>query len=385
MKRSILCIFIAAAILVCCAPSAGALSAKTPSAPGVSAKAAVLIDAQTGKIIYGKNEYDRLPMASTTKIMSALLLLESGDLDTEFRVDNTAILVEGSSMGLCPDDIVTKRALCYGMLLPSGNDAANETAVLLAGSPEKFADIMNQRAEKLGLRDTHFVTPSGLHDDDHYSTARDMAVLAREALKNETFREICGTSKAKLTFGNPPYERWLVNTNKLLTLCDGCIGVKTGFTDEAGRCLVSAAERDGVTLICVTLNDPNDWNDHVRMYDYGFSVTKGVNAEFDFSELYVSVAGGDRGRVRVLPDNVPVYTSVKGSVPKATYEVMTEKFIYAPVSKGKKAGVVRWYSDGVLIATSDLIAAEECGAVIKEYKPGFDDKIVEWIKGILQK
>ena len=380
MKRSILCILISAVILVCCAPSAGAASV-----PTISAKAAILIDAQTGKVITGKNQYDKLPMASTTKIMSALLLMESGDLDTEFRVDNTAILVEGSSMGLCPDDVVTKRALCYGMLLPSGNDAANETAFLLAGDTEKFADMMNKRAKKLGMRDTHFVTPSGLHDDDHYSTAYDMALLTREALKNETFREICGTSKAKLKFGNPPYERWLINTNKLLSLYDGCIGVKTGFTDEAGRCLVSAAERDGVTLICVTLNDPNDWNDHIRLYNYGFSKVKSVDAGLDLSDIYVNVAGGDTGKVRVVPAEIPKYTSLNGNVPKATYEAAVEKFIYAPVSKGKKAGVVRYYSDGVLIGTSDLIAAEECGAVIKEYKPGLDDKIVDWIKGILKK
>lgn len=380
MKRSILCILIAAAVLVCCAPSAGAFSIS-----GVSAKAAILMDAQTGTIISGKNQYDRLPMASTTKIMSALLLIESGDLDTEFPVDNNAILVEGSSMGLCPDDIVTKRALCYGMLLPSGNDAANETAVLLAGSGSEFAEMMNKRAEKLGMRDTHFVTPSGLHDDDHYSTAYDMALLTREALKNETFREICGTTKAKLTFGNPVYDRWLVNTNKLLSLYDGCIGVKTGFTDEAGRCLVSAAERDGVTLICVTLNDPNDWNDHIKMYNYGFSQTKSVDPGLDFSGLYVNVAGGDTGRIRVVPAETPKYTSVNGSIPKATYEASIEKFIYAPVSKGKKAGVVRYYSDGVLIGTSDLVAAEDCGAVVKEYKPGFDDKIVDWIKSIMKK
>ena len=258
---------LSAAVIFPFAPKAEAVSLA-----GLSAKAAILIDAQTGTVIAEKNEKQRLPMASTTKIMSALLLLESGGLDTPFRVDNEAIMVEGSSMGLCEDDIVTKRALCYGMLLPSGNDAANQTAVTLAGSTEKFAEMMNQRAEKIGLKDTNFVTPSGLHNENHYSTAYDMAMLTREALRNDDFREICGTKRAKLKFGNPPYERWLVNTNKLLTMYDCCIGVKTGFTDEAGRCLVSAAEKNGVTLICVTLNASDDWNDHKKMYDYGFSV-----------------------------------------------------------------------------------------------------------------
>ncbi|MDE6599680.1 MAG: D-alanyl-D-alanine carboxypeptidase, partial [Oscillospiraceae bacterium] len=164
--KSIIGILLSAAVLVPIAPKAEAVSLA-----GLSAKAAILIDATTGTVIAEKNEKQRLPMASTTKIMSALLMLESGDLDTQFKVDNNAIMVEGSSMGLCEDDIVTKRALCYGMLLPSGNDAANQTAVTLAGSTEKFAEMMNNRAKEIGLKDTNFVTPSGLHAENHYSTA----------------------------------------------------------------------------------------------------------------------------------------------------------------------------------------------------------------------
>lgn len=377
MKKFI-CTIISAAMLFMLAPRAHAVSLS-----GISAKASIVIDAQSGKVIAGKNEYERLPMASTTKIMTTLLLIESGGLDEEFKVDNNAIMVEGSSMGLCQDDIVTKRALCYGMMLPSGNDAANETAVLLGGSAEKFADMMNERAEQLGLADTHFVTPSGLHDEKHYSTAYDMAKLTREALKNETFREICGTSGIKLKFGNPPYERWLVNTNKLLALYDGCIGVKTGFTDEAGRCLISAAERDGVTLICVTLNAPNDWNDHIKMYDYGFSVTESRSADFDFSGLYADVAGGDTDRVKVAPADVPKYTVVNGEVPKMSYKVKLDRFIYAPVSRGRKAGTIEFYSGDDLIMTAELTAESGCGAVVKEYKPKWYEIIVEWFKRLI--
>lgn len=376
--KKIICTVISAAMLFMLAPSAHAVSLS-----GISAKASIIIDAQSGKVIAGKNEYEKLPMASTTKIMTTLLLIESGGLDEEFKVDNKAIMVEGSSMGLCQDDIVTKRALCYGMMLPSGNDAANESAVLVGGSVEKFADMMNEKAEQLGLEDTHFVTPSGLHDDDHYSTAYDMAKLTREALKNETFREICGTSSIKLKFGNPPYERWLVNTNKLLALYDGCIGVKTGFTDEAGRCLISAAEKNGVTLICVTLNAPNDWNDHIKMYDYGFSVTESRSADFDFSGLYVDVAGGDTDRIRVAPADVPHYTVVNGEVPEMSYKVNLDKFIYAPVSRGRKAGTIEFYSGDNLIMTTELAAESGCGAVIKEYKPKWYEIIVEWFKRLI--
>lgn len=376
--KKIICTVISAVMLIMLAPNAEAASIS-----GISAKASVIIEAQSGKVIAGKNEHEKLPMASTTKIMTTLLLIESGGLDDQFKVDNNAIMVEGSSMGLCEDDIVTKRALCYGMMLPSGNDAANETAVLLGESTEKFADMMNSRAEALGLSDTHFVTPSGLHDDKHYSTAYDMAKLTAEALKNDTFRDICGTKSIKLAFGNPPYERWLVNTNKLLSLYDGCIGVKTGFTDEAGRCLISAAERDGVTLICVTLNAPDDWNDHVKMYDYGFSVTESRSADFDFSGMYVDVVGGDADRIRVVPTELPKYTIVNGEVPEMSYRISVEKFLYAPVYKGKRAGTVDFYSGDRLIMTSELVAERGCGAVVREYKPKWHEIIVEWFKKLI--
>lgn len=376
--KSTIGILLSAAVLLPFAPKADAVSLA-----GLSAKAAILIDAQTGTVIAEKNERQRLPMASTTKIMSALLLLESGDLDTQFKVDNNAIMVEGSSMGLCDDDIVTKRALCYGMLLPSGNDAANQTAVMLAGSTEKFAEMMNDRAKKIGLKDTNFVTPSGLHDENHYSTAYDMAVLTREALKNEDFREICGTKRAKLKFGNPPYERWLVNTNKLLTMYDGCIGVKTGFTDEAGRCLVSAAEKNGVTLICVTLNASDDWNDHKKMYDYGFSVSESREVSFDCSGLKVNVAGGTAKELPVELENIPSYTVVNGIEPKITSEIMMTNFVYAPAEKGKIVGNVNFYSDGKLMCTVDLVTKDGCGADIREHRQGIYETVLEWFKQLI--
>ncbi len=377
IKRTI-GILVSAAVLLPFAPKAEAVSLA-----GLSAKSAVLIDAQTGTVIAEKNEKQRLPMASTTKIMSALLLLESGGLDDPFKVDNSAIMVEGSSMGLCEDDIVTKRALCYGMLLPSGNDAANQTAVTLAGSVEKFAEMMNQRAEKLGLEDTNFVTPSGLHNENHYSTAYDMAMLTREALRNDDFREICSTKRAKLKFGNPPYERWLVNTNKLLTMYDGCIGVKTGFTDEAGRCLVSAAEKNGVTLICVTLNAPDDWNDHKKMYDYGFSVTESRNVSFDCSELRIKAAGGTVGEFSIELENIPAYTIVNGAEPEITSEILIPDFVYAPIEKGDSVGKVIFYSDGKLMCTVNMVAKTGCEAVISRHKPSVYETVLEWFKQII--
>ena len=218
------------------------------AAPEISAKAAVLIDAQTGQIIYAQNETEKRPMASTTKIMTVLLTLESGDLDTEFTVDADAIRVEGSSMGLQEGDTVTKRALCVGMLLPSGNDAANAAAVAVAGDIPSFLEMMNARAKEIGMTRSWFASPSGLDADGHGASAYDMALLAREALKNPAFAAICSQPEMTVSFGNPPYARTLTNTNKLLTMDESIIGVKTGFTDAAGRCLVSACTRNDRTL-----------------------------------------------------------------------------------------------------------------------------------------
>lgn len=236
------------------------MAAGAAGAPDISASAAAVVELSTGKLLYGKNEEASMTMASTTKILTALLTLEYGDLDTEFTVDSNAIMVEGSSMGLQKGDRVTLRTLACGMLLSSGNDAANAAAVRIAGSLPEFAALMNQRAAQLGMTGSSFVTPSGLDAEGHFSTALDMAKLACAALRNEDFRAICSQTSMKVQFGSPPADRWLKNHNKLLTTYEGCIGVKTGFTKLSGRCLVSAAERDGVTLVCVTLKAPNDWD-----------------------------------------------------------------------------------------------------------------------------
>lgn len=328
----------------------------------VSAKACVLIEQNTGKILFEKNSSEKLPMASTTKIMTTLLCLESGGLDDEFVVDSQAIKVEGSSMGLVEGDVVTKRALCYGMLLPSGNDAANVTAVKLGGSIEEFAKIMNKRAEEIGMTHTCFVTPSGLEGEGHGASAYDMALLAREALRNPDFAEICSKSSAKVKFGNPPYERWLKNTNKLLTMCEGVKGVKTGFTDEAGRCLVSACERDGISLICVTLNDKNDWDDHSKMYDYGFSCL--TKSELSCDDIYpLFVAGG-------VEDTIPVKAQESISIGndgkilnKISSEIIMPPFVYANVKIDDKVGEIHWYYEDRFIGSVDIKAMKNA-----EYK-----------------
>ena len=325
--------------------------------PEVSAKGCVVIDALSGDVLYAKNEGERLPMASTTKVMSAYIALQQQELDSPFTVDSEAIKVEGSSMGLCEGDTVTLRSLVYGMLLPSGNDAANAAAVRIAGSVPEFVDMMNGYAAELGLRDTHFVTPSGLDDytDEHYSTALDMARLTREALRLESFREICGSKTAQLEFGAPPYKRWLTNTNRLLGMCKGCIGVKTGFTDKAGRCLISACEREGSTLICVTLNDKNDWADHKALYDRCFSLMHETELAPELGGYKIACAG--KGETLLAQGETGRITLPESAVKRLERVTLIKPMIYLPAEPGEKVGETRFYLDGVLISSLPIKAA----------------------------
>ncbi|MBP1534600.1 MAG: D-alanyl-D-alanine carboxypeptidase [Ruminococcus sp.] len=326
-------------------------------APEVSAKAAVVYNGATGEVIYEKSADERLPMASTTKIMSALIVLEQNGLDDRFIVDSEAVKTEGSSMGLQEGDEVSLRDLACGMLLPSGNDAANAAAVRVSGSVEKFVALMNERAELMGLADTHFVTPSGLDDytDEHYSTAMDMALLASQAMQNTNFREICGLKKVQLSFGHPPFERWLINTNKLLDR-EGITGIKTGFTDKARRCLVSSCMREGCELICVTLNDPDDWNDHMKLYGYAFS--KVQPRRISPSESKVRINSADGGElVCDVPDLIMSMT--EKAAQRVTEKVYIPQFVYAPVEKDEAVGKVVYELDGREIAERTIKAAQK--------------------------
>ena len=217
--------------------------------------------------------------------MTALTVLrEGGDLDRSFTIPPEACGIEGTSIYLQPGETLTVRDLLYALLLSSANDAATALALCCSGSIPAFADRMNRIAEQLGLENTHFVNPHGLDHPEHYSTARDLALIAAAAFEDVNFREIVSTRRYLIPAPDGG-RRILTNHNKLLSRYSDCVGVKTGFTKKSGRCLVSAAERDGVLLISVTLNDPNDWNDHTLLLDYGFSLygkpsdTKDINKD----------------------------------------------------------------------------------------------------------
>ena len=214
------------------------------SALSTSAKAAVVLNGDDGEIIYSQNADMRLPMASTTKIMTGILLCEYGNFEKQITVTEEMLRVEGSSMGLLAGDRVTLHDLLYGLMLASGNDAANVIAFVLGGSLDGFVNMMNEKAKDLGLSDTHFATPSGLDAQDHYTTAYELAKITQYAMQNEDFAAAVSCEKTVLNYGNPPYKRSLTNHNKMLNLFDDAVGVKTGFTKKSGRCLVSAARKD---------------------------------------------------------------------------------------------------------------------------------------------
>lgn len=323
------------------------------TAPDCSAKSAIVIEAETGTVLYEKDIHTQRAMASTTKIMTAILTIEAGDLDSEFTVDPLAIRVEGTSMGLQEGDRVSRRDLLYGIILPSGNDAANAAAVSVAGSIPAFVQMMNDKAAELGLKNTHFVTPSGLDAKGHYTSAYDLAMLTAYAMKNELFREIVACKSKQLEYGNPPYSRTLYNSNKMLTRYDGAIGVKPGFTDDARRCLVSAAERNGTTLIAVTLNDGNDYNDHTAMLDYGFTQVKAVPLETAVSAK-VAVVGTGKS-VGVYADESTISLTPQQHR-KLQRRVLLPRIVYGEVKRGQQLGELVFTLDGKVLKRVPLLA-----------------------------
>ncbi|HWO98184.1 MAG TPA: D-alanyl-D-alanine carboxypeptidase family protein [Bacillus sp. (in: firmicutes)] len=242
------------------------------SATSVSAQSAILIEQHTGRVLYGKDAHKKLRIASITKIMTAILAIESGKMEDTVTVSNNAVGTEGSSLYLMPNEKIKLKDLVYGLMLRSGNDAAVAIAEHVGGSVDGFVYLMNQKAQEIGMMNTEFANPHGLDDhENHYSTAYDMAILMKYAMGNDQFKEISGTKLYRSPHPEEEWDRVWKNKNKLLTsLYPYCTGGKTGYTKRAKRTLVTTASKDGMDLIAVTLNAPSDWNDHIWMYDMGF-------------------------------------------------------------------------------------------------------------------
>ncbi len=324
----------------------------------VSADSAILICADSGIPIFSKNDKEKKSMASTTKIMTALLALEYAESDNkDITITDEMVKTEGSSMGLLPGYIVSIENIVKGMMMCSGNDAANTLAISVSKSINDFCDLMNERAKQIGMVDTNFVTPSGLDDDNHYSTAYDMAILGSYALQNNKFADIVSQSSIKVNFINPKENRTYKNHNRLITSYNWCKGIKTGFTKKSGRCLVSCAEKDGCKLIAVTLNAPNDWEDHKNLFEYGFSKVKSVTLDDEFTRFSVKVVGALDEEITVNGNKTTVTLPISKENEIERF-VELPHFEYAPVYKGQSIGRVIYKIDGKIIGINNLTSTK---------------------------
>lgn len=328
-------------------------------AMGTSAQAHILIDARTGLVLSGYNEHQRLKMASTTKIMTTLLALEQASVEDKVVTFTEAMFAEGSSMYLRVGDKLRLSDLAAGMMMASGNDAANAVALSLSDSFEGFAQLMNNKARSFRMKNTSFVTPGGLDDDNHYSTAYDMAVLMMNAMNNQSFSELTAATEKTVEFIYPQGKISVYqNHNKLLKSYSWCIGGKTGYTKASGRCLVSCAEKDGVRLIAVTLNAPDDWNDHKALYEYGFSLY--TEKVFDESKTAVELklSGSKKKSLKVIAENSVTLTVPASMINQIERTFYLPSFVFAPVKKGDRVGKIIYTLDGQELGTVYLVAAD---------------------------
>ncbi len=321
----------------------------------VSARECVLIDASSGRLLWKYGSDEPMLIASTTKIMTALVVSENCSPEEDVLILPEYTGVEGSSMYLKINEILTVRELLYGLLLQSGNDAAKALACHTAGSIEDFAKLMNEKADRLGLKHTHFVNPHGLDAQDHYSCAYDLAIISAEFMRVKLLADITATKYANIA------GRSMKNHNKLLWEYEGTMGLKTGYTEHAGRSLVSCVRRGGLSLICVTLNDPDDWNDHKKLFDWGFGLYKSktlLSRDTEFACIPVISGISDKTAVRPSTE-VSVALCETDAV---EYKLNLPHFVYAPVKKSDIVGSVDIIINGEELFSVELLAFNDVPA-----------------------
>lgn len=333
----------------------------------VSAQKAIMIDASTGRVLYEKCADEQSLIASTTKIMTAIVVCEQCNVLDRMRIPKEAVGIEGSSMYLQEGEVLCIQELLYGLMLSSGNDAAVALAIYCGGTLEGFVQCMNDKAHVLGLTGTHFENPNGLDSPGHYSTARDLAILSAYAMQNPIFYKT--VSAKTVTIGN----RTLRNHNKLLWQVEGVDGIKTGYTKAAGRILVSSAARAGRRLIVVTINDPDDWRDHAHLLEDGFSryTVKTLVREGDILASR-EVVGGEGGNVDLIASDEFVYPLA--SEETVTFFVPGTEFVYAPVAEGAQAGFAHVLIDGKTVGKVPLVYGKTV-EMRRDEKKNFLDRI----------
>ena len=332
--------------------------------PQVTARSAVVIDALTGEVLYQRMMDERRYPASTTKIMSLITALETnrGSLDDAVRISGKAADMEGSTMWLERGERYRLEDLLYGMMLVSGNDAATAVAEHVAGSVQAFAKRMTEKADEIGAKNTRFTNSCGLHNPLHYTTAHDLALITAYGYKNSTFRKIVSTKEWRVPLMKPPFHRNLENENMLLWIYQGANGVKTGYTDDAGRCVVTAAERDGVQLIAVVLDGAYMWNDSIAMLDYGFRHIESRELVKKGEKLAtVAVAGGEEQSVALVAEKELRLPVPNGDASAYRREIKAPRSLEAPVRRGEKIGEAVYYYKGKKVASVPLKAESHVG------------------------
>lgn len=373
MKKSVLSFLPLVFILIFYGFSAVASSVE------VTAQSSVLMCADSGQLLFEKNAEERLPMASTTKIMTAILAIESDRFNQMITVGKEIVGVEGSSLGLREGDRLSMYDLVAGLMLASGNDAANAIAAAVSGSVDAFVGLMNRKAEVLGMQNTHFETPSGLDGKTHFSTAADMAAMTAYAMRNPIFSEICASYTKSIKINDKTV--WLKNHNRLLQEYDGLVGVKTGFTSKSGRCLVTAAERNGTLLIAVTLNAPDDWNDHRRLHDYGFQNVDKHCLLPAGTRFCVPVVGASCSSVNCETVAELSYSAVQPTSDIQTF-VSVSPFLYAPGKKGDVVGSVYMIKNENIIGKTALVLTEDIELnMVQEEDLSLGDRILHALIG----
>ena len=334
----------------------------------ISAQKAILLDAETGCVLYEKDADSRSLIASTTKIMTALLICEHCNVLDRMKIPKEAVGIEGSSMYLQEGEVLSLQELLYGLMLRSGNDAAVALAIYCGGTVEGFAAMMNDKARQLGLTGTHFENPNGLDSPGHYSTARDLAVLTAYAMKNPIFYQTVSTKTVRV--GN----RTMQNHNKLLWRVEGADGVKTGYTKAAGRILVSSATRDGRRLICVTINDGNDWADHSALLEKGFS-GYAVQELIRSGEClgYATVFSGKEAQVSLLA--AEDFSFPLSAQEQAQIILSGPGFVYAPAIKGKAAGFAYVCIGDAVVGRVKLVYGQTVEKTVQAKKPSFWERL----------
>ena len=367
---SAVCFALTAAVVFAAAAGeeaeAAAAKTQTPaseiSEPAISAETAVLIDAASGKVLYDRRMNAHMYPASTTKILTAMIALEQLDSEEVVTVSENAVKQEGSSIYLKTGEKIKLKDLLYGMMLRSGNDSAVAVAEAAGGSVEAFAEIMNERVKALGLENSHFVNPSGLQDENHYSSAYDLAMITREAFKNELFKEIVSAKTYQAEREGADSYKYFYNKNKTVFQYEGATGVKIGYTIAAGRCLVASARRDGTELIAVVLNDHDWFEDAYKLMDYGFERFDSVLiAKGETPLISSAVMNGDSQTVKIGAAEDITCVQVEGEASDLSIVYDVPDAVKAPVSRWERAGKMDIYSAGEYVYSKDLYYMEDIG------------------------